>query len=79
MENENWKKCGRERKLATDVHLDPICNLVAHSDSILVKFWHFVLIILNVISVEGAIFIKSLLAQSPFVVTQNVSANLIEK
>jgi len=37
----------------------PICNLVAHSNSILIKFCHFVLKIFKVISVKGAIFIKA--------------------
>lgn len=70
-------------KLATgttqDTHLDPSGNLVAHSNSFLVKFCHFVPIIFNVISVKGAIVIKSLLGSSPFVVTQNVFSVLIEK
>lgn len=39
--------------------LGPICSLVAHSNSVLIKFYHFVLIICKVISEKGAIFIKA--------------------
>lgn len=52
-----------EGKLATGTtqgtQWDPICSLVAHSSSFLVKFCLFVLIIFNVISVKGAVFRKS--------------------